>query len=461
MSKVADSSETEGGFDAIENEPESIKANAALLEEGKDPSKHGPIHTQEELQRFRAVLTSHPLFPSLLKQFRKNAELLEELDPTAKKEVEGKSSNPLLLPHLNISFGDFPELDEFCINYIARLKAQREAVAKKCREPEAEVPLMKPQPKRPKVETGGQDVHDASIEDASPPLRLASENPMLEAALSSLRKNGGHRVCQVLAQGSLLYLNLDGMPSTSLKDHTQNMTERPFLDKSTQHYSMHDAQQFAPSNRSQLVQNTRNTAHQTKTGQHVPPNGPVQKISNFLSENAQHNRRAQEGYCKVLPNGGVGGPRSNTTLREHDMGRKNGTGIPGLNITEHQEEMVSASSFSIADAIRAAVAGDGGVKAARRGKTREKLSPNALQILENWFTEHLDNPYPCETEKQALATQCKISVSQVSNWFGNKRMRFKRKAMDNDKDKGEKNYLQWPPATQGRVAQYPMNIRAS
>ena len=387
--------------------------------------------------------------------------MLEELDPTAKKEAEEKSSNPLLLPRLNISFGDFPELDEFCINYIARLKAQREAVAKKCAEPEAGAPLMKPQPKRLKVETGVRGVHDASVEDASSPLRLASENPMLEAALSSLRQNGGHRACQVLAQGSLLYLNLDSMPSSSLKDRTQNMTERPFLDKSTQHCSMHKAQQFAPSNWSQLVQNTRNTAHQTKAGQNVPPNGPLQKISNFFSENAQHRRGAQEGYCQVLPNGRVGGPRSDTALHEYNMGRKNGIGIPDLNVTEHQEETVGASSFSIADAIRAAVAGDGGVKAARRGKTREKLSPDALQILENWFSEHLDNPYPCEKEKQALAMQCKISVSQVSNWFGNKRMRFKRKAMDNDKNQGERHYLQWPPVSQGRVAQYPMNIRAS
>lgn len=70
MSKIVDSSETEGGIDAIENEPNSIKANAALLEQGKNPPKHESIHTQEELQRFRAVLTSHPLFPSLLKQVR-------------------------------------------------------------------------------------------------------------------------------------------------------------------------------------------------------------------------------------------------------------------------------------------------------------------------------------------------------------------------------------------------------
>lgn len=87
MSKIADSSETEGAIDAIENEPTSIKANAALLEQGKNPPKHGSIHTQDEMQRFRAVLTSHPLFPSLLKQVRVNSTPAVQLGNSANASV--------------------------------------------------------------------------------------------------------------------------------------------------------------------------------------------------------------------------------------------------------------------------------------------------------------------------------------------------------------------------------------
>lgn len=148
-------------------------------------------------------------------------------------------------------------------------------------------------------------------------------------------------------------------------------------------------------------------------------------------------------------------------MHNNEIGTRKAPNIPDLNVNEQGGGTVAPSSFSIADAIRAAVSGDSNVKPARQGKTREKLSSNVIQILDKWFTEHLDNPYPCEKEKQALATECKISVNQVSNWFGNKRMRFKRKAMDSVRSQGERAILQWPTVNQAQVGQYCMNIHAS
>ena len=34
--------------------------------------------------------------------------------------------------------------------------------------------------------------------------------------------------------------------------------------------------------------------------------------------------------------------------------------------------------------------------------------------------------YPSEEAKEELARQCNVTVAQVSNWFGNKRIRYKK-----------------------------------
>lgn len=48
--------------------------------------------------------------------------------------------------------------------------------------------------------------------------------------------------------------------------------------------------------------------------------------------------------------------------------------------------------------------------------------------LELWFANHLDDPYPSNEEKKELAERAGITVRQVNTFFGNKRMRLKRKA---------------------------------
>lgn len=371
------------------------------------------------------------------------------------------SSNPLQMPRLNVSFGDYPELDEFCVNYIARLKAQREAAVKRCSEHALENHLRKPQPKRPKIETDACGRHEAPAREVLVPIRPAQENPMLEAALSSLRQNGAYSACQVLAKGSLLYLAPESTPSQCFRDYTQGVAGKPFLDRSTQHGPSHGTKRYNRRNWPQREQDTQDKTHQKLAPQSVPPNGPLQKISNFLSKSANQRGQVSRATCRVTPQEGHATLGGNPGVHNNEIGTRKAPNIPDLNVNEQGGETVAPSSFSIADAIRAAVSGDSNVKPARQGKTREKLSSNVIQILDKWFTEHLDNPYPCEKEKQALATECKISVNQVSNWFGNKRMRFKRKAMDSVRNQGERAILQWPTVNQAQVGQYCMNINAS
>uniref|UniRef100_A0A914VZF2 Homeobox protein extradenticle n=1 Tax=Plectus sambesii TaxID=2011161 RepID=A0A914VZF2_9BILA len=59
-------------------------------------------------------------------------------------------------------------------------------------------------------------------------------------------------------------------------------------------------------------------------------------------------------------------------------------------------------------------------------RKRRNFSKQATEVLNEYFYSHLSNPYPSEEAKEELARQCQITVSQVSNWFGNKRIRYKK-----------------------------------
>jgi len=59
-------------------------------------------------------------------------------------------------------------------------------------------------------------------------------------------------------------------------------------------------------------------------------------------------------------------------------------------------------------------------------RKRRNFSKQATEVLNEYFYSHLSNPYPSEDVKEELARNCQITVSQVSNWFGNKRIRYKK-----------------------------------
>lgn len=59
-----------------------------------------------------------------------------------------------------------------------------------------------------------------------------------------------------------------------------------------------------------------------------------------------------------------------------------------------------------------------------QGKMRSRqLSPKAVQIMTQWYEQHLHNPYPSDDEKVKMAEEGGISLSQVKAWFANKRNR--------------------------------------
>ncbi len=52
-----------------------------------------------------------------------------------------------------------------------------------------------------------------------------------------------------------------------------------------------------------------------------------------------------------------------------------------------------------------------------------QLPDKAIEIMNEYFNNHLNNPYPTQSEKENLAQLGGISVKQVTAWFSNRRNR--------------------------------------
>ncbi|KAK3089615.1 hypothetical protein FSP39_005066 [Pinctada imbricata] len=53
----------------------------------------------------------------------------------------------------------------------------------------------------------------------------------------------------------------------------------------------------------------------------------------------------------------------------------------------------------------------------------QQLNPESRKILNEWYNDHSDHPYPDNNAKQTLAEKAGISEEQVKSWFANKRSR--------------------------------------
>eukprot|EP01080_Neovahlkampfia_damariscottae_P009574 gene9574-1777_t len=67
-------------------------------------------------------------------------------------------------------------------------------------------------------------------------------------------------------------------------------------------------------------------------------------------------------------------------------------------------------------------------------KKKKNFQKQSTDHLNMWFFNHLSDPYPTDDEKKTLSEQTGLNVNQVNNWFGNKRMRYKRKMLEDSKN---------------------------
>ncbi|CAF1147606.1 unnamed protein product, partial [Brachionus calyciflorus] len=66
---------------------------------------------------------------------------------------------------------------------------------------------------------------------------------------------------------------------------------------------------------------------------------------------------------------------------------------------------------------------DTGTPGRRPGRGNRFFPDNVVEILNKWFYENQEYPYPDENMTNALAREANISAKQVRKWFANKRVR--------------------------------------
>lgn len=88
-------------------------------------------------------------------------------------------------------------------------------------------------------------------------------------------------------------------------------------------------------------------------------------------------------------------------------------------------------------------------------RKRRNFSKQATEVLNEYFYSHLSNPYPSEEAKEELARKCNITVSQIANWFGNKRIRYKKNIA---KAQEEANMYAAKAASSGSNASTPAHM---
>ncbi|XP_060599223.1 pre-B-cell leukemia transcription factor 2-like [Ruditapes philippinarum] len=75
-----------------------------------------------------------------------------------------------------------------------------------------------------------------------------------------------------------------------------------------------------------------------------------------------------------------------------------------------------------------------------KSKSRQ-LNSYAVEVMTEWYDRHIDNPYPTDEEKLALADMGGLSLSQVKAWFANKRNRTNNTKPKKQKIQVEKKLL--------------------
>eukprot|EP01027_Heterolobosea_sp_BB2_P015625 GEZU01022351.1.p1 GENE.GEZU01022351.1~~GEZU01022351.1.p1 ORF type:complete len:407 (-),score=121.40 GEZU01022351.1:1213-2433(-) len=61
-----------------------------------------------------------------------------------------------------------------------------------------------------------------------------------------------------------------------------------------------------------------------------------------------------------------------------------------------------------------------------KSRKNRNLPEHAKKILQDWFLEHYDHPYPTEAEKSELSAATGLVKTQINNWFINTRVRMWR-----------------------------------
>jgi hypothetical protein len=66
---------------------------------------------------------------------------------------------------------------------------------------------------------------------------------------------------------------------------------------------------------------------------------------------------------------------------------------------------------------------DGGINYQPQSTKKKQLNPRAVEMMELWYAEHFEHPYPSDETIGRFVRTGGITVTQVKKWMANKRVR--------------------------------------
>ncbi|KAI3378495.1 hypothetical protein SNEBB_008583 [Seison nebaliae] len=91
--------------------------------------------------------------------------------------------------------------------------------------------------------------------------------------------------------------------------------------------------------------------------------------------------------------------------------------IPHSHLAQSQQHFISSTQNHLFPSSCASFA------STRPIENKKMLPEKAVQLMNSWYLDHEELPYPSEVEKERLASEGGITMQQVRAWFANKRNR--------------------------------------
>lgn len=135
-----------------------------------------------------------------------------------------------------------------------------------------------------------------------------------------------------------------------------------------------------------------------------------QKVKNFVSKQTE-----------LLKFANITSDESDSSPEPQKMAQEQPIGTLRKPIMQFKQDM--DSNFGSINSSERRTARSKNVKSSDVKGHFNKLPGSASKILNQWLSDHMDDPYPTQEEKVLLASKTRLSMRQITNWFVNHRGR--------------------------------------
>lgn len=157
--------------------------------------------------------------------------------------------------------------------------------------------------------------------------------------------------------------------------------------------------------------------------------GEDQEFENNPNEKYPHFPRSNSAPAMISPRKYIASRKRNSVIQRIE---ENNSSIASNAVKnqpkkkrKRKKKYSRRISCGIAENVKSMIKREEFEKRLRDQKTTKRCLPSeAVEVLKNWFLDHLKSPYPSASDKKKLVKETNLQRSQVEYWFTNKRKRI-------------------------------------